>query len=256
MNEASTSINGILNHRVQLEQPVDGFRVAVDTVLLAAAVPASSGEKILDLGCGVGGAMLCVARRIENISGLGIDIQSDLVEMCGRNIERNKEFASGLSVKLINVTDLPTNLHGSYDHALMNPPYHDEKAHSVSSNESKRVANSESDEGDLGFWIYSAALALKHGGSLSIIHRADRRDEIVSILLDFAFGDIDLFPIAPMLGRDPKRIIVRARKKAAPEYVERCPLILHKSDGGYTDEADELLRNAQGLDELDQYSEG
>ena len=48
--------NGLLGGRVRLLQPARGYRVAVDAVLLAAAVDARSGQHILDLGAGVGAA--------------------------------------------------------------------------------------------------------------------------------------------------------------------------------------------------------
>ncbi len=38
-NVMETTFDGLLNKRIWLEQPAEGFRIAVDTVLLAAAVP-------------------------------------------------------------------------------------------------------------------------------------------------------------------------------------------------------------------------
>ena len=46
----------LLGGRVQLAQPLGGYRVAVDPVLLAAAIPAEAGETIADMGAGSGAA--------------------------------------------------------------------------------------------------------------------------------------------------------------------------------------------------------
>mgnify|MGYP003408994725 CR=1 FL=1 len=47
--------------KLQLLQPRKGYRAATDPVLLAAAVPARSGQSVLDLGCGAGAAALSVS---------------------------------------------------------------------------------------------------------------------------------------------------------------------------------------------------
>ncbi|SVE43912.1 uncharacterized protein METZ01_LOCUS496766, partial [marine metagenome] len=44
----------LLGGRVRFRQPASGYRVAIDPVLLASAVPAVSGSRVLDLGTGVG----------------------------------------------------------------------------------------------------------------------------------------------------------------------------------------------------------
>ena len=64
----------LLGGSVVLKQPVDGYRAAVDAVLLAASVSINSrrDEKILDVGAAVGSAGLCVARRLEAARGTGV----------------------------------------------------------------------------------------------------------------------------------------------------------------------------------------
>ena len=52
----------LLGGRVTLLQPQGGLRAGHDAVLLAAAVPARPGDRVLELGCGSGAAFLCLAR--------------------------------------------------------------------------------------------------------------------------------------------------------------------------------------------------
>ena len=260
-----TTLDGILNRRVWLEQPANGFRVAIDTVLLAAAVPAHAGDRILDLGCGVGGAMLCVACRVPDITGIGIEIQPELVELCRRNLARNG-FASGLEVRQSDIasftknTVIPANAGiqrsasarpiakddaNNFDHALMNPPYHEESRHDASPNTIKRIANTETTN-DLCIWIDAAAAALKQSGTLTLIHRADRQDEILNLLQN-TFGEIEILPLLPKANTATKRIIIRARKGAASSVRILPTLVLHKPEGGYTNEAEAVLRHCKAL---------
>ena len=244
MTPAKTTLDGLLNRRVMLEQLEEGYRVAVDTVFLAAAVPAREGDRVLDLGCGVGGAMLCLACRVEGISGTGLDIQHDLVEICRRNIERNA-FAASFEVRHEDATQLPSDLYGAFDHVLMNPPYHEEHAHDPSPNAVKRKAHAEKD-GDLGLWISAAAAALKKQGTLTLIHRAERREDIIAALKS-AFGQIEILPLLPKEGVPPKRLVIRAHKGATFSVKECKPLILHKDRHGYTDAAEAVLREAESV---------
>ena len=241
-----TTCDGILNRRVTIEQPAKGYRVAVDTILLAAAVPAKAGEKALDLGCGVGGAMLALACRVPRLFVTGVEIQSELAELCRRNIMRNKfeDRMSVINADLLIPDTCP--LPSDFDHVLMNPPYHDQTRHDVSAVESKRIANTEK-KGDLAQWIGRAAQALKPIGTLTLIHRADRLDDILNHIRNL-FGDAEILPILPLAGTPPKRVILRAYKgkMGAPKHFPG--FVLHQTDSRYTDAAESILRHAKALE--------
>ena len=74
VDHVELSEDKLLGGRVRFCQPVSGYRVAIDPVLLASAVPAVSGSRVLDLGTGVGAAALCLAARVA-------DCQIDAVEL-------------------------------------------------------------------------------------------------------------------------------------------------------------------------------
>jgi len=242
---AETTIDGLLDRRVALEQRAQGYRVAVDTVLLAAAVPARASEKIIDLGCGVGGAMLCLARRVPGISVTGVEIQDELRLLCRDNIVRNK-LPADLSVQYADATKLPGALAGLFRHVIMNPPYHDERRHDASTLAQKRTSQMEK-EGDLALWIASASRALRSLGMLTLIHRADRLEEILALLKP-DFGALEILPIVTKANAPPKRVIVRARKGAPPALIRCQKLVLHQADGRYTDGAEDILRHMKRLE--------
>ena len=52
--DSSLTEDAFLGGRLRLLQPAQGYRAGVDPVLLAASVPAMLGQRVLELGCGVG----------------------------------------------------------------------------------------------------------------------------------------------------------------------------------------------------------
>lgn len=241
---ADTTLDDILNHRLTLEQPRQGFRVAVDTILLAAAVPACAGHRVLDMGCGVGGAMLALAARVSGIQVLGIDIQAELVGLAQANIARN-HFEETLTVRLADVKGFMPPDH--FDHVMINPPYHDGARHDPSSNIIKRLANTEL-SGDLREWLDVAERCLKPEGVLTMIHRADRLDDIMRAL-PTALTVVEVVELIPKQGVPAKRIVLRATKSdhATRTVSMASSVTLHDSDGTYTAAADAILRHMQAL---------
>ena len=79
----------VLGGRLKLHQPAEGYRAAIDPVLLAASVPCRAGEKILDLGTGIGTAALCLLARTSGVKMVGIDIQDDLIGLAIKNAGLN-----------------------------------------------------------------------------------------------------------------------------------------------------------------------
>ena len=79
-----------LGGRLRLYQPARGVRAGSDAVLLAAAVAANAGQSALDVGCGVGPAALCLARRVAGIMVTGLEIQPALAELARRNAALNR----------------------------------------------------------------------------------------------------------------------------------------------------------------------
>lgn len=76
-----TTIDDFLGGRVRLKQPAKGLRATSDSVLVAAAVPAQSGETILDVGTGNGVIAACLNARVAGLTLTGLDIQEDLLAL-------------------------------------------------------------------------------------------------------------------------------------------------------------------------------
>ncbi|GEP60031.1 tRNA1(Val) (adenine(37)-N6)-methyltransferase [Reyranella soli] len=238
--EGTLTEDALLGGRVQLLQPARGYRVAVDAVLLAAAVDAAPGQRILDLGAGVGAVGLCLAVRIPGCSVVGIELQGALAELAERNANLNGMADRVRTVIHDLATPLPADL-GRFDHVVTNPPYLAAAVADPSPHPSKALATVES-SADLARWLTVATTAAEPAGTLLIIHRSDRLDEIFGHLDRLGWGDVTVKRLPPAA-----RVLVRARRADRPTRRDTPPLTLHRPDGRYTDEAEAILRHAGPL---------
>ena len=243
MTEPAVTEDGVLDGRVVIRQPRSGFRAASDSVLLAAAVPARDGETVFEPGAGVGTAALCLARRLDGVKVAGLEIQPELVRLAGDNARLNG-LEDRVDVMVGELQRLPPKLvPASFDHVMLNPPYMPLERADAPDDPGKAAAVVEGDIA-LEVWIERSLAMLRPKGSLTLIQRADRLDEILSTLRGRA-GEIVVFPLWPGRGQKPaKRVIVRARKDIATPLRLASGLALHEEDGRFTPEADAVLRGA------------
>ena len=235
--------DALLDGRVRLRQPRDGFRAAIDSVLLAASTPAAAGESVFEPGAGAGAAALCLARRVEGCHVVGIELQPDLVRLAGENARLNG-LGDRIDVVIGDVAHTPPRIEpGGFAHVMMNPPHHVAERADVSPLAERAVANS-AGASSLATWLDAGLRMLVRRGSLTLIHRADRLDEILALLHGRA-GEIVVFPLWPGPGVKPaKRVIVRARKETRTPLRLAPGLVLHGGDGAFTAQADAVLRGA------------
>ncbi|HEV2264886.1 MAG TPA: methyltransferase [Stellaceae bacterium] len=239
------SDDALLGGRVKLLQPTEGYRVAIDPVLLAAAVPADVGDSVLDIGCGVGAASLCLAARVPDCRITGIETQRDLVRLAGENASRNG-VADRVTVMAGDIRNPPPRLEpGRFAHVMANPPYMEAEAASPSPLAAKATATVESGA-DLAAWVRFALAMARPRGSITFIHRADRLEHLLAQFAGRA-GGIVVLPLWPGAGKPAKRVIVHARKDVATPTRLLPGLILHEADGRFTAAADAVLRGGGAL---------
>ncbi|GFE52202.1 methyltransferase [Roseobacter cerasinus] len=245
MNDTLT-IDAFLGGRVQLLQPRTGYRAGVDPVLLAASVAARAGQSVLDLGCGVGAAMLCLAARVPGLHITGVELQEDYAELARRN------SSGAAEVIVADITALPREvLRRQFDHVIANPPYFDRAASREARDAGRETALGET--APLTDWVKVAAKRLKPKGYAHIIHRAERLPEILGAWPN-GMGSVEVLPLAPRAGRLAELVIVRARKNGRGAFKLHPPLILHAGERHTTDAEDyipavkAILRDADPLE--------
>ena len=238
--ERTLTEDTLLGGRVRIVQPARGYRVAVDAVLLAAAVDARPGERVLDLGAGVGSVGLCLAARVPGCHVVGIELQPAMAELAERNANLNGVADRVRTVVHDLAQPLTADL-GTFDHVVSNPPYLAAAVADPSPDRAKALATVES-SADLECWLAVATAAVKPAGTVLVIHRSDRLEEIASRLGRLGWGDLTVKRLPPAA-----RVLLRARRADRAARHEAPPLTLHRADGSYTDEAEAILRHAAPL---------
>ena len=244
MDETTTE-DTLLAGKVRLLQPVGGYRAAIDPVLLAACIPAREGDRVLELGSGTGAAAFCLATRIKGVGVVGLEKNALLVALSeeSRKLNDLKDQVAFMPGDLLRPSkELEW---GSYDHVMANPPYLAAESGHPPPDPIKATANVEG-EAKLEDWVLALVTAVKHKGSVSMIHRADRLDEIMSAFHG-RIGGLKVMPFWPASGKPAKRVIVQGRKGVSGPLT-LCPgLVLHEADGAYTEAANVVLRDGHSL---------
>ena len=172
MNEFTK--DSFLGGGIRIWQPKKGYRAGIDPILLAASVNVSAGQKVLDLGCGVGTASFAIGYRVKNVELYGIEIQKVFADLADLN---SKENGIEFQVECADISKLSSNITSkNFDHVIANPPYFDRKSSVRGINISKE--KSFGDTRPISEWLKVAAKRAKPKGFVHFIVRSDRLIEI------------------------------------------------------------------------------
>lgn len=243
-----TTEDRLLGGRVRLRQPRRGFRAAIDAVLLAAAVPARAGERVLEAGLGSGAAALCLLARLPDLGVVGIERDPSLAALAAANAAAN-----GAAERLVVITGdiaAPATARaaaarGPYAHAMANPPFH--RGGTPSPEPGRRTAMQEEAGAGLGVWIAALARRLAPRGTLTLILPPARLPEALAAAAAAGLGGLVLCPLWPRPGAPAKRVILQGVKGGRGPARLIAGLVLHREGGGYTEAAERILREGAPL---------
>ena len=237
--------NGLLDGRVRLRQPARGYRAGLDAALLAAAVPAAAGERVFEAGCGAGAVLMQVAARRPGVVLAGAERDPAMATLATENAALN-----GVGERTaIRQGDVAAGFRAlglePFDWAVSNPPFFDDAGALRAPAEGKRGAWM-ADDG-LAAWTGFLLKAVREGGRIVVIHRADRLADLLALLGKKA-GSFAVRPVHPFADEPAKRVLVQAIKTGRAPLRLLPPLVLHDRAGGkHTAETEAILRGRAAL---------
>jgi tRNA1(Val) A37 N6-methylase TrmN6 len=246
--QGETSEDAVLDGRLVLRQPLRGHRVGHDAILLAAATSAKSGDHAIDLGSGVGGAGLALARRIEGLNVTLMEIDPVLTALAAGNAQRN-DLSDRVRAVRLDVESSAADFAAaglapaSAACVLMNPPFN--VAQQPSPDQARRLAHAAS-AATLERWLRAAARLLRPDGVVTLIWRADGLADVLAAL-DQDFGAITVLPVHPKSGAPAIRVLVRATKGSRAPLVLLPGFLLADADGKPSAAAEAVLRKGEAL---------
>ncbi|WP_309629311.1 methyltransferase [Brevundimonas sp.] len=218
----------------------------MDAALLAAAVPAKSGDRVLEAGCGVGGVLTQIAARRPGVSLTGVERDAvaaglavenaALNGLSGRMEAINADIAEGFAA-----LDRPR-----FDWAISNPPFFDDETALRAPAPTKRGAWI-ADDG-LAAWTRFLSDGVRDGGRIVVIHRADRLADLLALLGERC-GSFAIRPVQPYADQAAKRVLVHAIRSGKAPLRLLPALVLHDRSGAkHAPEAEAILRGEAALD--------
>jgi tRNA1(Val) A37 N6-methylase TrmN6 len=217
-----TTEDAFLGGQLRLRQPKSGHRAGHDAMLLAAATPSRSGDRLVDFGAGIGAAGLAVARRVGGIKLVLVEIDQVLAALARGNAAAN---AIAADVIVLDVTADAGSFAAagltpdSVDAVMMNPPFNDSARHRASPDKAREKAHVATDV-TLESWIHAARRILKSAGVLTLIWRADGLAEVLAAL-GRGFGSLAILPVHSDAKTSANRVLIRAIKGG------KAPLRIH-----------------------------
>nr|WP_254898981.1 methyltransferase domain-containing protein [Thalassococcus arenae] len=246
--EAELTCDAFLGGKVTIRQPRDGYRAGVDPVLLAASVMARPGQCVLELGCGAGPALSCLAARVPGLSLTGVEIQPAYADLARRNLA---DHGFDAQVVCADIVDLPDPLRSAtFDHVLANPPYFGPGSRIGSEDAGREIARA--GRTPLSDWIAVAARRLAPGGFATVIQRAERLPDLLAAMTTH-LGSVECLPLVPRAHRAARLVLLRGRKGGKAAFRLCAPVVLHRGNAHpgdadhYTPQVSAILRDGAAL---------
>ncbi len=245
MGDAGVSEDRLLGGRVVLRQGKAGYRAGLDAALLAAACDALPGQRVADVGCGAGAVMLAAAARLPLVRFVGMERDAAALSLAQGNIGLNglegraEAIGADVAGRFAALGLQP------FDTVLCNPPFFDDPD-AIRGPAPERAGAYLADAG-LQAWIVFLLKAVREGGAIIVIHRADRLGDLLG-LLGAKAGSMKIRPIHSFADAPAKRVLVRAVKTGRAPLTLLTPLVLHDRSGAkHTPETESILRGDAAL---------
>ncbi len=226
------SFDDLTRDGLKVIQSKDGYRFALDSVLLSHFLSVHPREKVVDLGCGCGVMSLLLASREPTLFITGIDIQQDMADRARRSVSYNR-MEHRIAIRCQDLKDTEQFDGAHYDAVISNPPYeplgHGRISHSreIALARHELACNME----DL---FKTAANVLRPQGRIAVVYPARRLAEAMRIAAGQQLEPKRLQLIYPAEDKEANLFLLEAVRQGKPGLKVLKPLIVYSSPQQYS----------------------
>ena len=222
---------------VKIIQRKDLFRFSLDSLLLGDFVKINPrANMIVDFGTGLGPIPLYLSMKTKKPI-IGIDIQEEALILAKKSVELN-HLDDQISFKHVDINNILDVFDpSSIDIITINPPffkYHNDEF--VNKLDSFTISRHEVLI-DLEGIIKSARKIISNGGTINMVHRANRLEEIFLLLNQYNFKVKRIRFVYTKSDKEAMMILIEARFNGKPGDLKvEQPLVIYDENNDYTKE--------------------
>jgi tRNA1Val (adenine37-N6)-methyltransferase len=221
-------------------QPREGYRLTMDSILLARFAAARSGDRVLDLGAGCGVVGLIIAAQANAGALTAVELQPELAQL----IEKNATLNHLKNVQAVRADlregKIPDLEPSSFDLVVANPPYRRARSGRASPTPARRLARMESAT-VLEDFVAVAARYAKNRGRIAFVFDAARSADLIAGFRACRLEPKRIRFVHPRAGAAASTVVLEARKGGGAGTTVEPPLFLYEATGVYSAEAAQLL---------------
>jgi len=240
MISETQTVDELRGYDLRIVQERHGYRFSLDPLLLCAFAAPGVGARVIDLGTGSAVIPLVLARRTEQATFVGVELQDGMAGLAERNVELNG-LADRVAILRADVLGLRKRFPvSSFDLVLSNPPYRRRGTGKVSPKAGRDDARHES-TATLADFLAAAKYLVKPTGRICFIYHPARLPEL--------FAEAHLQKLAPLRLRlvhgtadaEARMALVEFAKGRRADLKVLSPLVVRTAGLDYTPEVAEIL---------------
>jgi tRNA1Val (adenine37-N6)-methyltransferase len=226
--------------KLRVFQEQHGYRLSIDAFLLAGFVWLRRGDRVIDLGTGVGIIPLILGIRGEDAEQIaGVEIQETLAELAKRNVLLNG-LEDLITIYQGDMRELNDTLWpSSFDVLVTNPPYYRVSSGRINPSTQKAVARHEI-TCTINDVLQATCYLLREGGRMFIIYPATRAITLFDSLRSVSLEPKRIRWIYSREGEKATFILTEAHKGGGEGVEVLPPLFIYSVTGSYTPEMEAL----------------
>ena len=240
LQKSDDTVDALFGGKIKFVQSRKGYRISLDSVLLAHFISVRAGERVMDLGTGNGILPLLLAFLYPSLSITGVELQEAMVARATRSVRLNR-FDSRVNISCLDVCAVPDHFApGSFDAVICNPPYRRSSSGRLSPNSEKQIARHET-RGTLEDFVHSAGHLLPLKGRLALIYSAVRCVDLLTAMRSNRIEPKRLQLIHSFAAGEASMVLTEGVRGGRPGIEILAPLVVYDRQGSYTAEVKRLL---------------